>query len=119
MQFYVNLKNNIEDMDQVKISSNYSLGGMNYFTGQPTKRGYYIYFIPVKVRKTDYGQCEQTVLFHKKSYKMCVCVVDRKSKKMQEKVDNILKANYLKMAELYEEDDNKLYAFVQELYMDL
>lgn len=118
MKYYVKLKESINDMDQVKISIDYSLGGYNNMTGQFNHRGYYLHFTPVKVNQFDTYSSEMTQLFHPKSYKMCICIVNRKSQKKQDELEAILKDNYRKMAELYEEDDKKLYQFVQLLYLD-
>lgn len=39
--------NSIGDLNELKISVDYELGGMNYFSGEINKRGTYVYFKPV------------------------------------------------------------------------
>lgn len=35
-----------KDVNELEISLSYSLGGMNYFTGRPEGRGYYLHVVP-------------------------------------------------------------------------
>ena len=44
---YLPLKTTIRDFNELKIEVAYTLGGMNYFSGNTNPRGYKIYFKPV------------------------------------------------------------------------
>lgn len=39
----------------VEVAIGYNLGGMNWFSGTPNKRGYYLYFSPCNVTQTASG----------------------------------------------------------------
>ena len=46
---YIKIAENTHDKStHIKIIFNYQLGGMNYFTGQTKKRGYYLTVVPVE-----------------------------------------------------------------------
>ena len=59
-----------------------SLGGMNYFTGRPEQRGYYVSVSPVERRTTDYGVTTESYTAFS-GWKKCVVECSRKGKKAE------------------------------------
>lgn len=53
MKKYSALKENRQNATHLKIELRYSKGGMNYFTYQHERRGYYLMITPVE--RKDYG----------------------------------------------------------------
>lgn len=48
------MKNYIEkDGYHLKVQVDYEKGGMNYFSGQESRRGYYLYVYPVQLETVD------------------------------------------------------------------
>lgn len=47
MKKYIEVKENPAKVTHLKIELYYDLGGMNYFTGRPENRGYYLSVSPV------------------------------------------------------------------------
>lgn len=66
----------------LKCELYYSLGGMNYFTGRPEQRGYYVSVSPVERRTTDYGVTSESYTAFT-GFKACVVTCERKSKKAE------------------------------------
>lgn len=67
------------DVNFIKVHTFYDLGGMNYFTSRPTKRGYYVSCTPVfRDDKNGYAT-ESTVLGS--GYKQLCKEVTRQTKK--------------------------------------
>lgn len=55
------------EFKHIKVSIYYSLGGMNYFSGNANPRGYYVSITPVTLNETPWGYSEQSVLLGKHS----------------------------------------------------
>jgi len=80
-----------KDGYHLKVKVDYELGGMNYFSGQVSKRGYYLYVYPVQIETRD-GRItiESFTMFN--GGKKLLLEASRKSQKAYEKacamVDN-------------------------------
>jgi hypothetical protein len=66
---------------EIKVSTGYELGGMNYFSGAVNKRGYYLYAQPVERSDSNGFRCESTKLFS--GFKVMLVEVSRKGKKAE------------------------------------
>ena len=76
----------------LRVELYYDIGGMNYFTSKPNKRGYYLSVTPVDRGERGTGvMCESTTLG--KGVKMLIKEVQRRSKKAAEEATTISK-NY-------------------------
>ena len=64
-------------VDEIKVSTGYTLGGWNHFTGKSDGRGYYLYVQPVQRSERS----ESFTMFD--GFKVFLFPVDRKSKKME------------------------------------
>lgn len=76
----------------LKVQIDYEKGGMNYFSGRESKRGYYIYVQPVRIEKLD-GRIivEQSIMFN--GGKKLLFEVARQSQKAYEKACAMLEDN--------------------------
>ena len=111
------LNNKIDDFDKIDISITYNKGGINYFNYKDEKRGYYLHFSPCKI--IDYGNnCigKQTQPFHKRSWKLLICPVNRKSDKKLAQLNDILDRYANDILEDYEESDTKCAQTVLHLF---
>lgn len=77
MKKYIPITNATREANFLKIEFYYNLGGMNYFTGRPENRGYYISVSPVYKN----GITESYTSFT--GAKQCLKAVPRKSEKAQ------------------------------------
>lgn len=87
------MKNYIQkDGYELKIEVGYEKGGMNYFSGQESRRGYYLYVYPVQ-RETIDGRTiiESFVMF--KGGKKLLLEVTRKSDKAYRQACEMVEAN--------------------------
>ncbi len=77
---------------ELKIEVGYEKGGMNYFSGQETKRGYYLYVYPVNREVVD-GRViiESFTLF--RGGKKLLLEVTRKSEKAYNQACSMLEEN--------------------------
>lgn len=75
MKKYIPILNPNNYFNYLKIDIYYDLGGMNYFTGKPESRGYYISVSPVYKN----GITERYTSFT--GIKQCIKTVSRKSEK--------------------------------------
>lgn len=66
---------------EIKMSTGYDLGGMNYFSGAVNRRGYYLYAQPVERSDSNGFRCESTTLFS--GFKVMLVEVSRKGKKAE------------------------------------
>lgn len=90
----------VKDSNQeIKISTGYELGGVNGWNGQRNSRGYYVYVQPVERKDNGGWISESFVMFS--GYKFCVEEVERKSKKVFEKVEQHALENARLWAENY------------------
>lgn len=78
MRKYVELKENTQDITHLKTEVYYCLGGTNYFTGEPKKRGYYVSVTPVKKWTQNGVKMESFVAFT--GFSKLIKEVSRKSK---------------------------------------
>jgi hypothetical protein len=81
-----------KDGYHLKVKVDYELGGMNYFSGQVSKRGYYLYVYPVQIDTTDNRVKVESFTFFKGGKKLLM-EVGRKSQKAYEKACAMLDAN--------------------------
>lgn len=87
MKFYIPLIPNSKNEENcMEVSTNYELGGYNYWNGQTNGRGYYLHALPC-LRETnrlsngqEYTTVTQTL---GKGFKICVKEVLRRSKKAE------------------------------------
>lgn len=77
------LKENPNKWNVLEITTGYDLGGMNYFTGQPEKRGYYLHVQPMEI----HGNCRTVTGFS--GIKYCLKEVKRKSAKSEAEADRL------------------------------
>ena len=103
---YIKVNENVSKITDLEVYVGYSLGGMNYFTGRPEQRGYYIGVTPVERSRgfISFGAFTGT--------KFCVNVVNRKSKKAEAEakekaaqvekilIEHVCKENGLTVAEV-------------------
>ena len=77
---------------ELKVEVGYEKGGMNYFSGQESRRGYYLYVYPVQ-RETIDGRVivESFVMF--KGGKKLLLEVTRQSEKAYKQACSMLEAN--------------------------
>lgn len=64
---------------QVRVSTGYDLGGMNYFSGETSRRGYYVFVQPVQQISSEGIQMETMTLFE--GFKQLLLEVTRQSAK--------------------------------------
>lgn len=80
------------DVNFIKVHTFYDLGGMNYFTGKPNKRGYYVSCTPVlKEDRGGYGM-ESTILGS--GYKQLCKEVTRQTKKAAAEAEEVAEVMY-------------------------
>ena len=87
------MKNYIEKEGyHLKVTIDYEKGGINYFSGQHSRRGYYIYVQPVQIERVD-GRVvvERSMLFS--GGKKLLFEVSRQSQKAYEKACTMLDEN--------------------------
>lgn len=64
---------------EIKVETGYELGGMSYFTGETSERGYYVYVRPVERSTSASGlSSESFIMFD--GYKQLVKPVKRQGK---------------------------------------
>ena len=74
-----------EENSYLAIETRYQLGGMNWGTGNPEKRGIYLNFTRQTHRQIDGYTSIETILFAKGNYKIFIKELTRKSdKKLKE-----------------------------------
>ena len=73
-----------KDGYHLKVQVDYELGGMNYFSGQESRRGYYLYVYPVQIETVDGRVQVESFTFFKGGKKLLI-EVGRKSQKAYEK----------------------------------
>jgi len=77
------MKNYIQkDGYHLKVQVDYEKGGMNYFSGQESKRGYYLYVYPVQIETID-GRVIVESFTLMKGAKKLLFEVNRKSEEKQ------------------------------------
>lgn len=84
---YLEIKNGNHNATHLKVYTYYSLGGYSYWTGENNARGYYLAVQPVERSTRDGVRMEGFVAFS--GIKKCILPVSRKSKKAEEKADQI------------------------------
>ena len=91
-----------KDGYHLKVQVDYEKGGMNYFSGQESRRGYYLYVYPVQIETVD-GRVvvESFTMFN--GEKKLLMEVGRKSQKSYEKACAMLDDN----RDFIERIDNK------------
>lgn len=76
-----------DDTKVLKVTIDYELGGINYFSGSTSRRGIYIYFRSVEIKKWDGYNMESYVMFgEKKDRKLLLKETARDNKKLTEKI---------------------------------
>jgi len=88
--------------NELKIAVDYSLGGMNYFTGDQSRRGYYAYITPVSragsfISSRLMGKTEES------GFKICLETTQRKSQKRLLELWQMVEKQTAKIKELFEQ----------------
>ena len=87
------MKNYIQkDGYHLKVQVDYEKGGMNYFSGQETKRGYYLYVYPVQIETID-GRVIVESFTLMRGAKKLLFEVNRKSDKAYERACAMVEEN--------------------------
>jgi len=87
------MKNYIQkDGYHLKVQVDYEKGGMNYFSGQETRRGYYLYVYPVKIETVDDRVIVESYTMFRGGKKLLL-EVSRQSQKAYEKACTMLEEN--------------------------
>jgi hypothetical protein len=73
-----------KDGYHLKVQVDYEKGGMNYFSGQENRRGYYLYVYPVQIETVDDRVTIESFIMFKGGKKLLM-EVGRKSQKAYEK----------------------------------
>ena len=73
-----------KDGYHLKVQVDYEKGGMNYFSGQENRRGYYLYVYPVQIETVDDRVTIESFTMFKGGKKLLM-EVGRKSQKAYEK----------------------------------
>lgn len=79
--------------EEIKVTVGYDLGGLNAFSGNHSRRGYYIYVQPV----TRTGLSESCTLFD--GFKKCLKEVSKQSKKAKIEAIEMARAELRTLAE--------------------
>ncbi len=82
---------------EIKMSTGYDLGGMNYFSGAVNRRGYYLYAQPVERSDSNGFRCESTTLFS--GFKVMLVEVSRKGKKAEATAEDLAREQAQRYAE--------------------
>lgn len=91
MKMYIPVEGK-ESVSHIKVHTFYDLGGMNYFTGRPNKRGFYVSCTPVKKEdRGGYGM-ESTILGS--GYKQLCKEVTRRTKKAEAEAEAVAEVLY-------------------------
>lgn len=116
-KIYKNLNKAIGNFGQLKLHVAYSLGGMNYFTGNINRRGVYLHINPVNVTKSAYGSSEESILMgtgRESGYKILLEELKRKSQKKIEEQFLKIKEVSDKIVQLYvDEKDSEIFQLVR------
>ena len=115
----MDLINKIDNYEKVKIEILYNEGGINYFDYKNQERGYYLHFNPCNIK--DYGNGFtgiQTEPFHKRSWKMLICPVKRRSEKKLIELNQLLITHQNDILREYNEDNESAYLYCRELFGD-
>ena len=87
------MKNYIQkDGYHLKIQVDYEKGGMDYFSGQESKRGYYLYVYPVQIETIDDRVIVESFTLMRGAKKL-LFEVNRKSDKAYQKACSMLAEN--------------------------
>ena len=105
-KIYEKLKGPIGRYNELKISVDYYLGGMNYFNGQTSKRGIYLHLTPI-IRNG--GMSESTLLGGQRESGFKV-LLEELSRRSQKKIDlqfNKIKKVSKQISSFYYDDKNQ------------
>ena len=91
MKMYIPVEGK-SDVNCIKVHTFYDLGGMSYFTGKPSKRGYYVSCIPMFREEKNGYATESTTLGS--GYKQLCKEVTRQTKKAAAEADEIAEKLY-------------------------
>jgi hypothetical protein len=87
------MKNYIQkDGYHLKVQVDYEKGGMNWFSGQENKRGYYLYVFPVQIETVDNRVVVESFTLMKGSKKL-LFEVSRKSEKAYQRACSMVAEN--------------------------
>lgn len=90
----------IGEFKHTKVTLSYSLGGINYFTGDHNRRGIYLAVTPVTVSGDGVFSSESSVMFS--GLKMLVKELKRFSKKELESLRNLMEFDNPQLQNLIE-----------------
>lgn len=81
-----------KDGYELKIEIGYEKGGMNYFSGAVSRRGYYLYVYPVEIETISSGVTIESFTMFKGGKKLLL-EVTRKSEKAYRQACSMLESN--------------------------
>lgn len=88
MKKYIQFPNE-DESKQLKVTIDYELWGMNYMNWSKSRRGIYIYFRSVEIKKWDGYSTESYIMFgEKKDRKLLFKELSRDSKKLTGEIFN-------------------------------
>ena len=93
MKRYIKVKPNAGKTTHLRVETIYNKGGMNVFTYQTERRGYYLHVTPVERR----GNMEAFVAFS--GTKLLLKEVTRKGAKAEQEADSIVDQNLPKLVD--------------------
>lgn len=102
MKTFKQLKTPVGDYNELKIEVEYTLGGMNYFSGKTNKRGYKLYLTPCS-RATGFMQTTLMGSTEESGFYILLEEVTRLNKKRQEHWWSVVEPLTDKIADLYSE----------------
>lgn len=117
MKTYISLSQPIKESKELRISTGYELGGYGGMDWTLSKRGFYVYLVPVLRIESDYGtMSERSIMYgidkHESGFKMLILEMKRANAKTQDAISLHVLENALKITELYEKRD---YNAIKEL----
>ena len=102
MKTFKQLKTPVGNYNELKIEVDYTLGGMNYFSGNINKRGYKLYLTPCS-RATGFMQTTLMGSTEESGFYILLEEVTRLNKKRQEHWWSVVEPLTDRIAELYSE----------------
>jgi hypothetical protein len=89
-----------QDTTEIKVSTFYDIGGMNYLSGQSSPRGYYMAVQPIERGTTEFGtKFFKVSLFEGR--KELLFEVKRKSKSSTQKAEDMVSSRALDVATVF------------------
>jgi len=103
--------NNGTDYKELEIKVNYSLGGINYFSGNTNPRGYYLHLTPLSITEMADGTkiMSCTLMGDKKTsgFKVIIEETKRKSQKRLDELNNKFDEKVETIRDMFEKEHYK------------